>query len=253
MSNTYVIMKPFLILQLRELDEAADQELEAFLHYGKLMRSEVRRIRMERESFVDINVTDYSAVIVGGGPSNVSDEAGSKPDYQRRFEAELNILFDQIFDKDIPYLGNCYGLGAIIKYAGGEVSKEKHAEAVGTTLLKLNEKGKQDPLLQGLPNEFSAFCGHKEASQSVPAGGILLGSSDGCPVQIVKFKRNVYAVQFHCELDASGLIERIGYYKHHGYFEPDAADALIEKTKSMQAEIPQLILRRFVDRYRSAV
>ncbi len=246
-------MKPFLILQLRELDEAADQEFEAFLCYGGLSREEVVRIRMESESFAHLDPTDYSGIIVGGGPSNVSDEEATKPDYQKRFESELNQLFDAVFHHDLPYLGSCYGLGALIRYTGGRVSKDKYFEAVGTTLVKLNAAGKKDPLMQGLPEAFSAFCGHKEASQNVPNGGVLLGSSADCPVQMVRFQQNIYAVQFHCELDAKGLADRIRYYRHHGYFEPDAADALIEKTKSMQAEIPQLILQRFVDRYRSAV
>lgn len=242
-------MKPFLILQLRELDEAADQELEAFLRYGGLSRQAVVRIRMESESFAHLVPTDFSGIIVGGGPSNVSDEEAIKLDYQKRFESELNQIFDTVFQYDWPYLGSCYGLGALIRYAGGNVSKENYHEAVGTTLVKLNAEGKKDPLMQDLPTAFSAFCGHKEACQNVPKGGVLLGSSEACPVQIVRFKKNIYAVQFHCELDAKGLADRIRYYRHHGYFEPEAADMLIEKTKSMQAEIPPMILRNFVERY----
>ncbi|MFY0652260.1 MAG: glutamine amidotransferase [Cyclobacteriaceae bacterium] len=244
-------MKPFLILQLRELDGAADNEFEAFLKYGGLNKKEVHRIRMEKESFAKLNVDDYSGVIVGGGPSNVSDEESIKPEFQKRFESELNALYDQIFEKDIPYFGSCYGLGSVVSYAGGVVSKERYSEEVGPVDILLNIDGKQDPLFDSLPGSFKALCGHKEASQSVPKGGVLLGSSEKCPVQIIRFKNNIYATQFHCELDAEGIAERIRYYKHHGYFDPDSAVELIARTKDIVVEVPQMMLRRFIERYRS--
>ena len=243
-------MKPFLILQLRALDGAADNEFEAFLKYGHLQESEVHRIRMEKESFAGLDPTSYAGIIVGGGPSNVSDAELDKPPYQRRFESELDEMYSQVFANDIPYLGSCYGLGSIVRFAGGLLSKERYSEEVGYVEVELNEDGKQDPLLTGLPDNFKAFCGHKEACQATPEGGVLLVSSRDCPVQMIRFGQNIYATQFHCELDAEGIEERIHYYKHHGYFAPDSAKALIEKTKDVVVEFPQMILKRFVDRYR---
>ena len=148
-------MKRFLILQLRGEDAAADNEFEAFLTYGNLKESEVHRIRMERESFAGLDPDGYAGVIVGGGPSNVSDEETSKPEYQQRFEKELDELYSRIFEKDIPYLGNCYGFGSVVKFAGGSVSKENYSEEAGYTEIRLNEHREQDPLLRGLPDAFA--------------------------------------------------------------------------------------------------
>lgn len=117
-------MKPFLILQLRLLDEVSDNEYEAFLRYGGLQADETRRVRIEKESLADIDLGRFSGVILGGGPSNVSDPTTEKPDFQRRFEAELNSLYDQIFGLDFPYMGSCYGLGSVMNYAGGVVGKK---------------------------------------------------------------------------------------------------------------------------------
>lgn len=207
---------------------------------------------MEKESFDGLDPTGYAGVMVGGGPSNVSDEEINKPSYQRRFEYELDLLYSQIFEFDIPYLGSCYGLGSVVKFAGGLVSKERYSEEVGYAKVMLNEHAQQDPLLIGLPDAFNAFIGHKEACQDVPKGGVLLASSIACPVQMIRFGNNIYATQFHSELDAEGLADRIRYYKHHGYFEPHLADELINKTKDVTTEVPQMILRRFVDRYRTS-
>ncbi len=244
-------MKPFLILQLRSLDAAADNEFEAFLKYGKLDKSDVHRVRMESESFADIDAADYAGIIVGGGPANVSDEEDTKPDDQRRFEQELDQLYAQIFEKDIPYLGSCYGLGSLMRYAGGTVSREKYAEKVGHTKVFLTDEGKEDPLLRGLEVPFNAFCGHKEACQDIPKGAVLLATSENCLVQIIRFKDNIYATQFHCELDALGIARRIRFYRHHGYFKPDEAGRLIEHTRDVKAEHSHAILRRFVEKYGS--
>lgn len=249
-STYFDLMKPFLILQLREEDDAANNEYEAFLKYGNLDESDVHRVRMEKESFAELNPDDYSGVLVGGGLSNVSDDEADKPDYQRRFEKELNSMFNQVFDKDIPYFGSCYGLGAIVKYSGGLVSKEQYSEEVGYVHVQRNENSDKDPLLTGLSKEFTAFCGHKEAVQFVPEGAELLASSEACPIQMIRFKDNIYATQFHCELDAYGIGERIRFYKNDGYFDPESAEELIAKTKLVTADTAHTILKRFVDRYR---
>ena len=244
-------MKSFLILQLRSLDAAADSEFQAFLKYGQLNETQVLRIRMEKESFAGITASDYAGIIVGGGPSNISDEESSKPGWQRRFEAELDLLYEQIVEEDIPYLGNCYGLGSLVRFLGSEVSKERYSEEVGYTTITLSKEANDEVLLSGLPKKFKAFVGHKEACQEVPEGSVLLGSSSTCPVQMIRHKKNIYATQFHTELDAAGIAERVDFYKNHGYFEPEAANEIISRTKDIVTREAALILHRFVQRYRS--
>ncbi len=101
-------MKPFLILQLRPINEVADNEYQAFLTHARLRAEDTHRIRMERESLTGIDLKRYAGVIMGGGPSNISDDLNEKTDFQRRFEAELVPFFDQVFALDFPYLGSCY-------------------------------------------------------------------------------------------------------------------------------------------------
>jgi hypothetical protein len=43
---------------------------------------------------------------------------------------------------------------------------------------------------------------------------------------------------------------RIRAYRHHGYFEPDEAERLIEAVGAQPTPYGQEILRRFVARYR---
>ena len=199
-------MKPFLILQLRPIDLASDDEYEAFLKYGGLSKNQAHRVRMEKEGVPDIALKDYSGIILGGGPSNVSDEEQVKKDFEKRFEKELNILLEKVFENDFPFLGVCYGIGALNKFKGGEVSKEKYSEGVGTVEIELMNSAPQDDLLKGLPTKFQAYCGHKEACQWLPEDAVLLARSASCPFQMIRFKNNIYATQFHTELDLEGII-----------------------------------------------
>ena len=243
-------MKKFLILQLRP-DKIADTEFEAFLHFGKLTLEEVHRIRMEIAGIPeDINLDDYSGVIVGGGPSNVSDVEEKKSDIQKKFESDLYKLLNEIVQKDIPFLGACYGVGILSSHQGACVSKEKYGEDVGAVTVKVNEEGRKDNLLKDLPEEFRAFVGHKEACQGVPESGVLLASSDTCPVQMYRIGKNVYATQFHPEMDTKEIINRINVYKYAGYFPPEDAQKLIDKANKENVTVPQKILQRFVNKYK---
>jgi len=107
-------------------------------------------------------------------------------------------------------------------------------------------------LLQGFPDTFRAFVGHKEACDETPPGTILLASSAACPVHMFRLKTNMYATQFHPEADAEGFIVRIKIYKHYGYFRAEDAEKLIHKIKDEKTPFAHKILMRFVKRYRSS-
>jgi len=243
-------MKKFLILQLRP-DKIADTEFAAFLEAGQLTTDEVHRIRMEIAGVPEhVNLDDYCGVIVGGGPSNVSDCETKKSDEQKRFEDDLYGLLDEIVRKDIPFLGACYGIGILSSHQGACVSKENYSEDVGAVTVKMTQEGKEDDLLKGLSEEFRAFVGHKEACQGVPESGVLLASSDTCPVQMYRVKNNVYATQFHPEMDTKEIINRINVYKYAGYFPPEDAGKLIDKANKENITVPEQILQRFIQKYK---
>jgi GMP synthase (glutamine-hydrolysing) len=140
------------------------------------------------------------------------------------------------------------GIGVLVNHEGGRVSR-KYGEAVGAILIRLTTDGRADKLLQDLPDQFEAFGGHKEACEELPPEAVLLASSETCPVQMFRIKQNVYATQFHSELDNHGLSVRIGVYKHAGYFPPEQADELIVRTSQHKVVEPVRILKRFVDLY----
>ena len=76
-----------------------------------------------------------------------------------------------------------------------------------------------------------------------------LAESSACPVQAFRVGDNVYATQFHPELDVAGIHVRIDIYKHAGYFPPDAADELKARVADSSVVHPPEIVQRFVSRY----
>ncbi|MCB1440740.1 MAG: glutamine amidotransferase [Nitratireductor sp.] len=242
--------KPFLILQLRPEAEASDNEFEAFLHKGGLTADRVRRIRLESEPLpAAIDLDDYAGVIVGGGPGCVSDAPEAKSPEEKRIEDAVLSLMPEITRRDIPFLGCCYGIGILAHHLGAKVSKEKFSEPVTVIRAEKTDTGRSDPLLDGLPDTFDAYVGHKEAVQELPQGCAHLLSSPACPYQMLRHGRNVYATQFHPEADGSVFELRINIYKHRGYFAPEEAQALIDNANRGNPEYSSRILRNFTTRY----
>lgn len=240
---------PFLILQLRPEDRAADSEFAALMRYGGLTRDEVVRVQLDREPFPDVDLRNYAAVIVGGSPFEVSTPEADKSARQRSIEAAFRELTARIVTEDFPFLGACSGAGLLGSYLGAPIS-DRYAEPVGGADVTLTEAGRSDPLLEGFSDRFRVLLGHKEACDEVPPGAALLARGEGCPVQMFRVGSNVYATQFHPEGDPEGFQLRIDVYRDHGYFAPKRAGALMEAVADEETPVPQAMLRRFVERYR---
>jgi len=239
---------PFLLLSIRAEDEAADDEYCAVRRFADLDESALHRIRLTHRELGSIDLAQWSGIILGGGPYNVSDPPDSKPQTQRRAETELLALLSRVVEADFPFLGCCYGIGALGSAVGATVDRA-YSEPVGAVTITLTSEGRADPLFADLPEVFDAFGGHKECASALPPGVVRLASSPDCPIQAFRVGDNVYATQFHPELDLDGICTRIDVYKNHGYFAPEEADALKSAARQHTTEHPPEILRRFAQRY----
>ena len=244
-----IATKPVLILQLRPEDATADSEYACFLKYGGMQAKDTRRIRIEQHGIPDnLDLNEYSAIIVGGSPFDISTPQEMKSTLQKKIESDFDRLLQQVVTRDFPFLGACSGNGLLGHYLGTRIST-KYAEAVGCVSLAITEAGQHDPLLTDFPARIDVLLGHKEAVDSTPAGATLLMTGHDCPVQMFRVGENVYATQFHPEGDAEEFALRIDIYRHHGYFQPHEAEALKKRVSEKPTPYAHAILRRFVDRY----
>ena len=243
-------MSRFLILQLRPEDAAADEEFDAFMERGGLAADDVRRIRLDAAPLPALSLEDYAGVIVGGGPGCVSDAPEGKDPLEARIEADIMALMPEILSRDVPFLGCCYGMGILGAALGAPVGKGLFGEAIGGVACAVTDAGARDPLLDGVPTEFRALVGHKEAVEELPDGAEHLVSSGPCPFQMIRAGRNVYATQFHPEARGENFANRIEIYRDRGYFAPEDAGRLTRAVLEEEITAPERILHNFVTRFR---
>ncbi len=246
--HTIIGVKPFLLLASRAEDEAANDEYAAFLRVTGLDAERLHRVRMEAAPLPPVDLDDYAGVLVGGGPFDSSDPPETKSPTQLRVEAELMALLDEIVARDFPFLGACYGIGTLGVHQGGKVDRT-YAEPVGAVPVSLTAAGLADPVLGGMPQTFHAFVGHKEACRALPPDAVLLAGSADCPVQMFRVRTNLYATQFHPELDRVGIVTRVRIYRNAGYFPPSELEVLIGRLNTAVVTEPPRILANFVARY----
>lgn len=241
-------MKPFLLLSTRADTTAAESEYEAFRRFGGLAADQLRQVRLERDPMPALDLEDWSGIIVGGSPFCTSDPDEEKSDVQRRVERELAELLDVVVDRDTPFLGACYGVGTLGVHQGGVVDR-RFGEPVGAVPVTVTPEGRADPVFAAVPPVFDAFVGHKEALAEPPPHAVVLATSPSCPVQAFRVRENLYATQFHPELDVDGTVERVQIYRDAGYFPAQEMERVVSALHTSDVVHPPRLLEAFVRRY----
>lgn len=240
--------KPFLLLSIRTEERAAVDEHAAFARFLGVPQAELHRMELGTAPLPDVVLDEWAGIVLGGGAFNASDPEEMKSPAQVRAERDLSGVLDLVVAHDFPFLGACYGIGTLGRHQGAVIDRS-HPEPVGPVSVELTDDGVTDPLFAGLPRSFRAYGGHKEAVSRLPDHLVALATSEACPVQAFRAGTNVYATQFHPELDVPGIVTRIDVYRDAGYFEPDEVDALVARVRRARVESASLVLRAFVERY----
>lgn len=241
-------MKPFLLLSIREEEPAALDEYAAFARFLGVEQTQLVRRQLGVDSIDDLELADWSGILLGGGSFTYSDQAEKKSKTQVRAEQDLWPLLDRVVTEDFPFLGACYGIGTLGSHQGGVVDRS-WPEPVGPLSVTVTDAGRDDPLFADVPTDFAAYGGHKEALSELPAHAVALATSAAAPVQAFRVGNNVYATQFHPELDLDGIITRIQVYATFGYFDPTEGEELIRRSRAVDVRHPMTLLRNFRRRY----
>lgn len=244
-------MKPFLLITTRSEHAAAAEEHAAYCHLTGLLPEDLEWLRADQAPLGSIDFGRYSGIILAGSPFTVSEPEERKSAVEKRVESELAALLDEVISRDFPFLGICYGIGTIGTHQGARVDRT-YGESSQAAQIRLSEAGRADRLFRELPDEFYAFVGHKEAISEVPAHLAVLASSPTCPVQALRVGENVYATQFHPELDREAFSDRVRTYANHGYFDPSEVDSILERAARVDVRAAHMVLGRFIEEYLSS-
>lgn len=141
-------------------------------------------------------------LIVMGGPMGVYDEA------VHPWLVEEKKYIRQAIDSGKIVLGICLGAQLIADVLGAKVSKNRYRE-IGWFPVKRTAESKSSLFGKVFPESMSVFHWHGDTFD-IPAGAVLLASSEACRNQAFSIDDRIVGLQFHLETT------------------PDSAKALIE-------------------------
>lgn len=134
---------------------------------------------------------DFDLLILMGGPQDLGRKEESA------YLLEEIALIRQSIESKKPILGICLGAQLIGEACGAATERSPNKE-VGVFPIELTDEGMKDPLLKGLPKQFSVIHWHNDMP-GIPPGAAVLASSHGCPRQIIRYTPLTYGFQCHPE------------------------------------------------------
>lgn len=237
-------MARLVYLCARPQEGAAAAEYESFRTAMRLSEEELERWDLVREPLPTDASSRWRGAVVGGSPFNVTDPESTKTDAQRTLEDGLASLAVGAAAGEIAALFTCYGIGVATRALGGTVTRA-FPEDTGPTTVALTDDGRRDPLFGALAQTFTALTAHKEGTDRMPAGAVLLATNEDCPVQAFRVGETLYATQFHPEPTARAFTERMAVYRDDGYFAAHDYDRISALVLAASLTEPPRILRAF--------
>ncbi|MEN3041772.1 MAG: glutamine-hydrolyzing GMP synthase, partial [Fervidobacterium sp.] len=124
------------------------------------------------------------AFVLSGGPASVYDDGAPKiPEY--------------VFERNLPVLGICYGLQALVHQLGGKVERSVHRE-FGPAKLEVK---KSIGIFEEIPDSFTVWMSHSDRVEKLPKDFEVLAVSENSPYAAVRSRDGkYYGVQFHPEV-----------------------------------------------------
>lgn len=177
-------------------------------------------------TFLPANLNEHDALLILGGPMGANDVN------QYPYLLKLEELVREAAARDIPTVGICLG-GQIIARALGAVVGPNSVQEIGWSPIVVEPRGQVSRLFYQMPPMFSVFQWHEDTF-SLPAGAVLLASSEKCRHQAFVVGSNIWALQFHLEVTPAMIEDWCQIYAEElaQYGGPGAAENLIRNTKA---------------------
>ena len=147
--------------------------------------SELVNYDITKEEILSRNV---KGIVLSGGPNSVYDEKSFRPN-------------DEIFELGLPILGICYGMQYISYHYGAKVVSSLAKEYGGKELYVDSDSS---ILFSNTSKSQMVWMSHGDSVVEAPLGFTKVAHTSDCPVAAIENKeKNIYAVQFHPEVNNS--------------------------------------------------
>lgn len=233
-----------LLLQVRGKERAEEQERRCFQKACGADSEELATWNLVHRPDISWSDVAGARVLLLGGAGEHS--ATQVHDFSRR----LDEVLVRWISEGRPFFGSCYGHHVLAKLYGARLEVDETSEEIGTFDVELTESGATDPIFLGMPTVFPVQLGHHDRLSELPAELVELANSEKCSHQALKVKdKPAYGTQFHPELDAEHMRERLLMYRE-GYLNPDHSfDEFLAGLRSTPEALQ--ILPRFLAAYAS--
>lgn len=161
--------------------------------YNELIARRVRDLNVYSEVWPfstpieKLKEENIKGIIFTGGPNSV-------------YEKGSPTIDKEIFSLGKPILGICYGAQEMAYILGGNVSPSKKKEFGLTKITNIASS----PLLNGIPQIHNVFMSHGDYVSKLPEGFKTIASSELTEnAAFQNEEKNLYAVQFHPEVEHS--------------------------------------------------
>ncbi len=173
-----------------------EKEIILIIDFGsqvtKLIARRVRDLGVYSEIITPKNIKNYKkfnivkGIILSGGPSTVT---------KNKFQ---NVP-KEIFKKQIPILGICYGLQLIAKLFGGKIKSSKKKREFGRAFIF---KKQNSPLTKNFfSSKRSVWMSHEDAVVKLPKNFKSIAYTENSSLTIIENrKKKIFGIQFHPEV-----------------------------------------------------
>ncbi len=167
--------------------------------YSHLIARRIRDLKVYSEVFTasstweTVRHINPKGVILSGGPASVYDPGAPR-------------IPDWVFERDLPVLGICYGMQALVHQLGGEVIPGQ-AQEYGSAVL--HQDGGEASLFTELPPTFQVWMSHGDRIATLPPGFSSLAYTENSPVAALGNGNGIFGLQFHPEVNHTPLGQSI--------------------------------------------
>lgn len=244
---THYNTEKILVIQFRT-DQSLEHEQACILKHTGLSEDsfEFYNLCDAKNSYDDLYEKIYTnpcPVIIGGSGEFYIKKKNATQDGQERIDELLEKfprVLNLIMKSELPLLGLCFGHQVMAEMLGAVVEESEQHKETGIFEISQTQAGLESPIMKNLPFHFNSVIGHHDSVIAIPSSMKHLCSSQRCAYQGLQYNNYAFSFQFHPELDAKGLEERLALYP--GYKTDDSI-----KVDQPNVDVVTTILKNFVE------